>query len=301
MDIKGLRYFIAAAERLNFTTAAKECYVTQTAMSLHINKMETELGFKLFDRGKRSVELTAAGIDFLHQARAIVEDYSLAVAHSTNVAVGVTGSLSVMLPSCMEGFVFMDIFKEFIDAYPEVQLNLKVDKPTNLVSDLRRGRADVVISPPYDMDIDPEIQTLHMRYDPPIFLCSKEHPFADPALRLTSGMLSEEIIVLTVSPDIPATSRALSDKWRTAGIILHNTLQVSNMDEMIMNINLNRAIGVVPSFVGEHIDTLSHDITYRDDMIYENDPPILETSAGFLTGNLNPVLQNFLKYCKPTD
>ncbi|MDR2771118.1 MAG: LysR family transcriptional regulator, partial [Clostridiales Family XIII bacterium] len=52
MDIKGLQYFIAAAERLNFTTAAKECYITQTAMSLHISKMEDELGFKLFNRNR---------------------------------------------------------------------------------------------------------------------------------------------------------------------------------------------------------------------------------------------------------
>jgi DNA-binding transcriptional LysR family regulator len=301
MDIKGLRYFIAAAERLNFTTAAKECYVTQTAMSLHINKMETELGFKLFDRGKRSVELTSAGIDFLHQARTIVEDYSIAVAHSMDVAVGVTGSLNVLLPSCIEGFVFMDNFREFIKEYPEVQLNLKVDKPSSLVNNLRRRRTDVVIAPPYDMDIDPEIDTIHMRYDSPIVICSKDHPLADPSLRLTSDMLSDETVALTVSTATPATFRSLGDKWRTAGIKLHEVMEVSNMDEMIMCIDLNRAIGIVPAFVGQHLDALSHGLAFRDDIIFENDPPILETSAGFLKDNLNPVLQNFLKFCKPTD
>mgnify|MGYP003378439773 CR=1 FL=1 len=47
MDIRGLKYFISAAECLNFTRAAKECFITQTAMSQHIANMEKELGFQL--------------------------------------------------------------------------------------------------------------------------------------------------------------------------------------------------------------------------------------------------------------
>ena len=45
MDIRGLKYFISAAECLNFTRAAKECFITQTAMSQHIANMERELGW----------------------------------------------------------------------------------------------------------------------------------------------------------------------------------------------------------------------------------------------------------------
>ena len=61
MDIKGLRYFISAAENLSFTKTALEQNVTQTAISLCISKMEEELGFKLFTRKNRSVQLTEAG------------------------------------------------------------------------------------------------------------------------------------------------------------------------------------------------------------------------------------------------
>lgn len=64
MDIRGLKYFISAAECLNFTRAAKECFITQTAMSQHIANMEKELGFQLFRRNNRNVELTTAGRDF---------------------------------------------------------------------------------------------------------------------------------------------------------------------------------------------------------------------------------------------
>ena len=53
MDIKGMLYFISAAENLSFTKAALEKNVTQTAISLSISKMEEELGFQLFTRQKR--------------------------------------------------------------------------------------------------------------------------------------------------------------------------------------------------------------------------------------------------------
>ena len=72
MDIRGLRYFISAAECLNFTQAAKECFITQTAMSQHIANMEKELGFQLFRRNNRRVELTAAGRDALLGAELIL-------------------------------------------------------------------------------------------------------------------------------------------------------------------------------------------------------------------------------------
>lgn len=61
MDMKSLNYFVHAAETLNFTKAAKECYISQTAISLSIAKMEEELGFMLFDRNNRSIRLTPAG------------------------------------------------------------------------------------------------------------------------------------------------------------------------------------------------------------------------------------------------
>ncbi|HVI39848.1 MAG TPA: LysR family transcriptional regulator [Anaerovoracaceae bacterium] len=61
MDIRSLKYFISAAQNLNFTKAASECFITQTAMSLSIAKLEEELNFKLFYRCNHRVKLTDSG------------------------------------------------------------------------------------------------------------------------------------------------------------------------------------------------------------------------------------------------
>lgn len=61
MNLNQLEYFISAAEHLNFTKAAKECYISQTAMTQQMQALEKTLGVKLFTRDKHHIELTPAG------------------------------------------------------------------------------------------------------------------------------------------------------------------------------------------------------------------------------------------------
>jgi len=69
MNLKQMEYFVAAAEQLNFTRAAKKCFISQTAMTLQIQSLEEKIGVPLFVRDKHHVELTAAGKVYLNEAR----------------------------------------------------------------------------------------------------------------------------------------------------------------------------------------------------------------------------------------
>jgi len=69
MDIRQLRYFIAVAEELSFSAAARRLHISQPPLSLQIKAMEEELGAQLFIRDKRNVELTGAGALMLEGAR----------------------------------------------------------------------------------------------------------------------------------------------------------------------------------------------------------------------------------------
>lgn len=72
MEIRQLKYFISAAEQLNLTRAAKECYIAQSAMTVQIASLEREMGVKLFERHSRGLILTDAGQALLKRAREIV-------------------------------------------------------------------------------------------------------------------------------------------------------------------------------------------------------------------------------------
>lgn len=293
MDIKGLHYFIAAAERLNFTAAAKECYITQTAMSLHISKMEDELGFVLFNRNKRVVELTEAGQDFLRQARLLVQGYEDAVRHSASIASGVKGIISFMVPSCIEGFIFMHLLRTFQADYPEIELNIQVGPHAQLVANLKRGKTDVGVGALFDMEIDPDIAVEKLREDPVTVVCGIHHPFAGLDT-VTVDMLRDEGVIMSELSGIPAEYRARRAEWCQSGPAPGQLLTVRNLDEMLLMIELNRGIGFLPSFAKERVDPETSALAYVD---FECDGkrPVFVTALGYLKENGNPVLDNFLK------
>ncbi len=72
MNLKQLEYFVSVAETLNFTKAAKKCFISQTAMTQQIRALEEGIGAALFIRDKHHVELTPAGRVFMNEARVIL-------------------------------------------------------------------------------------------------------------------------------------------------------------------------------------------------------------------------------------
>ena len=69
MELRQLRYFVKAAETLNFSEAAKGLYITQSTLSQQIRQLETELDVQLFQRNSHEVTLTEAGAELLPYAK----------------------------------------------------------------------------------------------------------------------------------------------------------------------------------------------------------------------------------------
>lgn len=95
MELRHIRYFIAVAEELSLGRAAQRLHVSQPALSQQINDLESELGFRLFTRSPRGVELTAAGHAFLAGGRRIVASAKLAVEQAREAANGDRGRLKI--------------------------------------------------------------------------------------------------------------------------------------------------------------------------------------------------------------
>ena len=64
MEMHQLRYVVAVARTRNFSRAAEQCHVSQPSLSQQIQKLEEELGERLFDRMKREAKLTRARRSF---------------------------------------------------------------------------------------------------------------------------------------------------------------------------------------------------------------------------------------------
>src|SRR5882757_8660587 len=75
VDIQSLRYAVTLAEELHFGRAAQRHFISQQPFGRHIQRLENELGFALFNRTSRRVTLTAAGERVVTEARTILADF----------------------------------------------------------------------------------------------------------------------------------------------------------------------------------------------------------------------------------
>jgi DNA-binding transcriptional LysR family regulator len=125
MELRHLRYFIAAAEEEHFGRASERLHVTRPAVSQIIADLESELGTQLFERQAHRVKLTAAGRALLPQLQTIMGDLSQAVTMARRVGEGKSGALNIGYGSLtLHHPLFRAAIKQFHESYPDVKLSL---------------------------------------------------------------------------------------------------------------------------------------------------------------------------------
>ncbi len=142
MELRHLRYFIAVAERLNFSRAAEELGTAQPSLSQQIRQLEREVGVDLFDREKRRVRLTPAGAEFLAGARAIVAQVADTVARTRETARGLRGELRVGYATSAMFSTLPAAIREYRAMHPDVRITLRAMGPTEVVAALEAHEID---------------------------------------------------------------------------------------------------------------------------------------------------------------
>lgn len=288
MDIRGLRYFISAAECLNFTRAAKECYITQTAMSQHIANMEKELGFQLFRRNNRTVELTVAGKDFYDQVKILVSSYDNAVQRSLNLSNGSEGSITIAIPSFIEALTFLPRLRHFKTSYPAIKLRVSIVPPNNMIEQLNHGECDIALCWTHEMDDNDSIILQNLMEFKACLVCSNEHPLAKNKT-ITPEMLAKEELILINLQDMPSTYRTMCKDWKQLGLIPPSLLtldKINSLEELLLIIEMDMMTALVPEFVKNNI---ASKVSFLD--LAMKTPPMFHMGAGYLRTNPNPALQ----------
>jgi len=141
MEMRQLAYFIAVAEELNFTRAARRALVAQPAISQQMLALERELGEALFDRGPRSVRLTPAGQAFLPHARATLAAAQAGRDAITSLRGLLTGRLSV--GTIQHGPANLaTLIGDFHREHPGVELRVAEGHTGPLLTAVRAGEMD---------------------------------------------------------------------------------------------------------------------------------------------------------------
>jgi DNA-binding transcriptional LysR family regulator len=143
VDTRVLRYFIAVADRLSFTRAASDLYVSQPSLSRQIKRLEDELGAPLFERTGREVRLTEAGAELVPQARGLVREWQETTRRVRTAAAAEANVLRVGFVATGGGNLARRARAAFAADHPTVTLEPRRFDWGGEADALRDGLADV--------------------------------------------------------------------------------------------------------------------------------------------------------------
>jgi DNA-binding transcriptional LysR family regulator len=176
-ELRHLRYFVAVAEELNFSRAAKRLHMAQPPLSVAIRKLEEEIGASLFVRSSHEVRLTEAGRAFLPGARRALADADAAVAAAQRASTGEVGTLRVGYNWSARFETLPALGQAFARHRPDLELLTEEMRPSQMPEALRSGAIDVVIA--LYPDISGDLSFELVRREPIVAVLSSSHPLAN--------------------------------------------------------------------------------------------------------------------------
>lgn len=142
MTITQIEYIIAVDTYRNFNVAARKCFVSQPTLSMQIQKLEEELGVKLFERAKQPVVPTAIGIALLEQARITLCEFNKIRELVSEQDQVVDGELSVGMIPTIAPYILPKLITGFKQRFPAVKLVIWEQTTAHILQQVKNGMID---------------------------------------------------------------------------------------------------------------------------------------------------------------
>lgn len=261
MELHQLRYALRLAAHLHFSKAANELGITQPSLSQQIDKLEKELGVKLFMRRTRSVELTTAGEEFVARANRVIAELDQLRAtmknhtHPTNETIRIGTFLSNMGELKLGA-----LFQQFQKIYLNINIQV-VEKPGSydLSKLLKSGSIDgAFLVPSVALRTDQTI-TCHTIVPGIVHvILRKDHPFAGQKSVLLSDLPTQTCVVMSHTYSIYGS---VMDACKASGFHLKIGSHCNYVETMVDLVAQGFGISFLSS---QFAETISHpDITSR--------------------------------------
>lgn len=293
MNLNQLKYFIAVAEYQSFTKAAEQYFLTQTAITQQIQRLEETIGTQLIDRKTRPVSLTPMGQVFLREARAVLRRMDHAVQRTLQASTGISGTLRIGYTVGYEHSDLIAKLRQFHQDYPNVLIICSRDDTDQLTSGLIKGDYDMIFT--WDSTNICKDEAIDYRLQEKVRLTVAlygSHPLSRRT-SLTRADLKDEVM-LFMSPS--GTGNSLGDEYfirlyQNAGYHPNILLRSSDVESILMMISIGEGISILPVSCTRHLSE-------ADNLVFvpltgENE--VEEILAVWRRDNTSPALRHFLE------
>ena len=246
MELRQLKYFITSADTLNFTEAARQCFITQSTLSQQIKQLETELGVQLFERIGKRVFLTETGRDFLPYARQTVADADYGVQRIKDMENLKTGRLCIGTTFGLSALI-TDAIARFSEQYPEVHLEVMFLKQDELIEAVRERKVDFALTfemmEKDDLLTEQPVKTYHL-----CAIVSDQNPLAQQATVSLRQLADYNIC----TPARGMNARRMFDSLTNKkGIELQPKLEINEIHTLLHLVRTGRWVAIL-------VDSITH-------------------------------------------
>lgn len=149
MTLTQLEYIVAVDTFRHFQEASEQCFVTQPTLSMQIQKLEEELGVKIFDRTKKPVIPTEIGMGIVAQARVILREAALLQQMVNDRRDIMAGEIRVGIIPTLAPYILPALFSHMRQHYPKLDLIVKETITRDIIHELKHNRLDcaLVVTP----------------------------------------------------------------------------------------------------------------------------------------------------------
>ncbi|TMV48019.1 LysR family transcriptional regulator [Paenibacillus mesophilus] len=243
MDIKTIKTFHSIVEHGSFIRAAEELNYAQSTVTMQIQKLEKDLGVRLFERGK-AVQLTEAGRMLREQSKEIVRRMEQLQLNMTDLQSGEAGSVRIGVTDPTASIRLPDLLKKFMEQYPRVKVSVAISSTPALVEQLHRDDIDFAICSVPDAAADFYFQPLF--YEPFTLLMPEDHPLAGKTVIRPSDLQEHRLLITSVT--CPYRQK-LEIALRESGVISANTMEIGSMTALKHYVESGLGIALVPQIM----------------------------------------------------
>jgi DNA-binding transcriptional LysR family regulator len=246
MELRHLRYFVAAAEELHFRRAAERLGIAQPALSQQIQQLEQEIEALLFHRLTRGVELADAGKAFLDDARAILEHVEQAKAKAQRVARGDQGMIRIgFTGSASFNPIVPGVIQDYRARFPGIAVSLVESGTSQLVDSLRAGRVDAAFIRSPSREVDGLLVVSILEEEMLVALPSRHDLAASASLPLEA--LSGEPFILFPRANSPEVYDNIVQACQHAGFSPKIVQQAPEVASALNLIAAGEGVSIVPA------------------------------------------------------
>ena len=145
MTLNELRFIVAVAQEKSFRRAAEKSFISQPALSLAIQKLEEELGLKIFERGRSEVAITPVGGAVVEQAQRALEEVERIREIANQGKNQLESPLKIGIIYSVGPYLLPELIPALKEVAPSMPLEIEENITANLDSMLKNGRLDVIV------------------------------------------------------------------------------------------------------------------------------------------------------------